>query len=84
VHLAQKWINQEIFRNKHPANYNHTRLVYCTNTIGAASLILLNLFFLNLPNNWAEQKQNTANRRWQRVKKAKDCPAPHSEANTQQ
>ncbi len=27
VHLAQHWINQEIFRNKHPANYNHSLFI---------------------------------------------------------
>jgi hypothetical protein len=28
VHLAQQWINQEIFRNKHPANYNHSIFIH--------------------------------------------------------
>ncbi len=28
LHLAQRWINQEIFRNKHPANYNHSIFIY--------------------------------------------------------
>jgi hypothetical protein len=28
MHLAQQWINQEIIRNKHPANYNHFIFIF--------------------------------------------------------
>ncbi len=28
LHLAQQWINQKIFRNKHPANYNHSYFIH--------------------------------------------------------
>jgi hypothetical protein len=40
--------------------------------------------FENAPIDWevTNGNGNTANKRWQQIKKAKDCPVPRSETNT--